>query len=377
MSNPFVPRLGNISLYLHIPFCENKCPYCAFDSFTPNEGDVGLYLELIEKEVEWWSRRLGRVTFSTCYIGGGTPTVLTGPQWLRLTGILDKYFDFQPNAEITVEANPNSLKTEHLLNWRDWRITRISLGVQSFDDAELMQLGRIHSSAQAHNALSAALAASFSVNIDLMFGLPNQTFQNWGRTLREAVASGVQHLSLYQLSFEPTSAWENKPKETLSDGYYPYKWAQWYLPRKGYKQYEIANFSKTGMESKHNTNYWREGEYLGVGLGASGYLSGWRYKNTSILREYSQFLRLNKSVIVSGERLDLEAKSKEAFILALRMNEGVDRNNFKKRFGALYEENIIKTLKTFPNDLYQITENNITLTVKGMRVANIIWTELI
>ncbi|MGI6443163.1 MAG: radical SAM family heme chaperone HemW [Synergistaceae bacterium] len=377
MLNPFVPRLRNISLYLHIPFCENKCPYCAFDSFTPNEGDVDLYLELIEKEVEWWSRRLGRVTFSTCYIGGGTPTTLTGPQWLRLTQILDKYFDFKSKAEITVEANPNSLKTEHLLHWRDWRVNRISLGVQSFDDAELIQLGRIHNSAQAHNAISAALAASFSVSIDLMFGLPKQTFQNWGRTLKESVASGVQHLSLYQLSFEPGSAWENMPKETLPDGYCPYRWAQWYLPRKGYMQYEVANFSRAGRESKHNINYWREGEYLGLGLGASGYLSGWRYKNTSVFREYSELLRLKKSVIVSGERLSLDAKSKEAFILALRMSEGINRNDYKNKYGELNEQNLIKTLRTFPNDLYEITKGNIALTAKGMRVANIIWTDLI
>lgn len=377
MSNPFVAHNGEMSLYIHIPFCEHKCPYCAYESSVPSKDDTEVYLNLLEKEIEWWNERIGKPTLSTCYIGGGTPTILNSQQWTKLTEIIDRYFNFIPSAEVAVEANPNSLKAEQLHVWRDWRINRISIGVQSFDDAELVQLGRMHTSAQAYNALSAALVAGFSVNADFMFGLPSQSFLNWGRTLKDAVKTGIHHISLYQLSLEPETVWENMPSENLTDGYYPYRWAQWYLPRKGYDQYEVSNFSKAGHESKHNINYWREGEYLGVGAGASGYLSEWRYKNIGIFKEYKELLTAGKCVLTSGERLKPKAKSREAFVLALRMADGVNRNDYREKYGVLNEQKQIDVLKSFPKDLYKITDKNIKLTAKGMRVANIIWSELI
>lgn len=377
MPNPFVSYKGNISLYLHIPFCENKCPYCAFDSFVYDNHDAEMYLDLLEKELLWWTSRMGKMTVETCYIGGGTPTTLTSPQWIRLTNILDKHFDYIDNAEVTVEANPNTLKADHLLNWNDWRVSRVSIGVQSFDDTELRQLGRTHTSAQAYNAISATLASSFSVSIDLMFGLPGQTFQNWARTLKQASLSGTHHLSLYQLTYEPNSKWQDISSDTLSDGYYPYRWAQWYLPHKGFEQYEVANFSKLQKESKHNINYWRNGEYLGVGLSASGHLSDWRYKNTNSLSNYEKLLNSGKSTICSGEKLSFEAKARETFILSLRMNKGLQRKEYIEKFGSEIEDKLIQMLFQLPKDLYEITESNIKLTPKGMRVANMIWAELI
>ncbi|MEG1799646.1 MAG: coproporphyrinogen dehydrogenase, partial [Synergistaceae bacterium] len=188
----------------------------------------------------------------------------------------DSHFIFEDGCEFTVEANPNSISAEHLALWRDWRVSRVSLGVQSFDDAELEMMGRLHSGMQAYGAMSAAMASGFSVSVDLMFGLPYQTFQGWYRNLKDAARSGVHHISLYQLSIERGTPWENLKQENLSDGYWPYRWAQWYFPKKGFIQYEISNFAKPGHESKHNLNYWNEGEYLGVGPGASGCLAGWR-----------------------------------------------------------------------------------------------------
>ncbi len=171
-TDPFEPPAGGLSLYIHVPFCERKCPYCAFESKVPSEGEIDLWLETLGKELKWWEKRIGKPSLETCYIGGGTPTVITGPQWLRLAETIDSHFTFEPEAEVTVEANPNSLKADHLLFWRDWRVSRVSIGVQSFDDAELLQLGRLHSAAQAYEAISASLASGFSVNSDFMFGLP-------------------------------------------------------------------------------------------------------------------------------------------------------------------------------------------------------------
>ncbi len=375
--NPFEPPLGRLSLYLHVPFCERKCPYCAFESAVPSSGDIDSWLGLVDRELEWWKVRIGIPELNSCYIGGGTPTLLNALQWMRLTEMIDKHFNFVHDAEISVEANPNSLKAEHLLLWRDWRVTRVSIGVQSFDDAELEQLGRLHSAAQAYGAISASLASGFSVNADFMFGFPDQTFLNWGRTLRDAVKTGIHHISLYQLTLEQNTPWENMQPELLSDGYMPYRWAQWYLPHKGYTQYEVANFAKPGKESRHNINYWRGGEYLGVGPGASGYLGGWRYKNVSGLQNYGRLLHEGRSAISSGERLDRDTAAKEAAVLALRMADGIYIADYIEKYGEAAKDNICEKLKGFPDDFYLINDIRISLTQKGMRVANRIWSELV
>jgi oxygen-independent coproporphyrinogen-3 oxidase len=375
--NPFEPPTRGLSLYIHVPFCERKCHYCAFESQVPSEGEKDLWLEMISKELGWWNKRIGRPTLSTLYIGGGTPTVLDVHQWRKLTETIDSFFSFENKSEVAVEANPNSLKSEHLLFFRDWRVTRISIGVQSFDDAELHQLGRLHTAAQAYEAISASLASGFSVNADFMFGLPSQTFANWARTLQQAAHSGIHHISLYQLSIEPGTPWESLSEDDLSDGYAPYRWAQWYMPQKGYNQYEISNFAKPGHESKHNMNYWSEKDYLGIGPGASGYIKGWRYKNVSGMAGYTKMLNEGRGVIVSGERLSVSKKAGEVAVLALRMSKGLDRGEFLQKYGVSEENRILDKFSQFPEDLYVITDNNIFLTPKGMRVANRIWSELV
>jgi len=375
--NPFEPSARGLSLYIHVPFCERKCHYCAFESQVPSEGEKDLWLEMIFKELHWWNKRIGRPTLSTLYIGGGTPTVLDVHQWRKLTENIDSFFSFENKAEVAVEANPNSLKSEHLLFFRDWRVTRLSIGVQSFDDAELHQLGRLHTAAQAYQAISASLASGFSVNADFMFGLPSQTFANWGRTLHQAAYSGIHHVSLYQLSIEPGTPWESLSEDDLLDGYAPYRWAQWYMPRKGYNQYEISNFAKLGHESRHNMNYWSEKDYLGIGPGASGYIKGWRYKNVSGLTDYAKMLNKGRGVIASGERLSVSKKAAEVAVLALRMSKGIDREEYVRKYGVSEESRILDIFSRFPEDLYLITDNNISLTPKGMRVANRIWSELV
>lgn len=376
-TSPFEPPVGGLSLYVHVPFCERKCNYCAFESGAAAEGETDQWLALLERELAWWRNRLGAVSLNTCYIGGGTPTVLTGLQWTRLCSLLERSFDFSCCLETTVEANPNSLLTDHLLTWKDWRVTRVSVGVQSFDEAELSMLGRLHTPLQAYNALSAALAAGFSVNADFMFGLPYQTLHNWARTLKDAVKSGIGHISLYQLSLEPDTPWADMDPRILPDGSAQYRWAQWYLPRKGFTQYEIANFAQNGQESKHNLNYWREGAYIGVGPGASGYIGGWRYKNVGLLSEYAARVEVGKMPAVAGERLSVDQRSREAAVLALRTAEGLERERYVNDYGLDALAEIIKKLSDMPRDLTEIDDERIVLTPKGMRVANRIWVELI
>ena len=375
--NPLEPPYGGLSLYIHVPFCGRKCPYCAFESKVPSEGERELWLEQLKKEFLWWRERIGVPSLKTCYIGGGTPTMLSGPQWKKLIESVEDNFTFFPDSEVTVEANPNSLAAEHLLEWRDWRVTRVSLGVQSFDDAELEMLGRLHSAAQAYEAVSASLASGFEVSIDLMFGLPYQTLQNWARSLKDGVKTGVKHISLDQLSLEENTPWQNMDRALLSDGYVFYRWAQWYLAQKGYNQYETANFSKPGFESRHNLNYWREGDYLGVGPSASGYLRGWRYKNVNSLREYELCLAKGTSAVSTGERLSPEASAKEASVLALRTFEGINTANYALKYGEDALSCVFGVLNNFPKELWTFDGEKITLTKKGMRVANIIWEELV
>lgn len=364
------------SLYIHVPFCERKCNYCAFESAVPREGDIDLWLGLLPRELEL--RLAGtRPRLATCYFGGGTPTVLNGPQWRRLIEIIERRFEFDKNAEVTVEANPNSLRAEQLLEWRDWRVTRLSIGVQSFDDAELAMMGRLHTASQARCALSAALASGFAVSGDFIFGLPYQSFQNWGRTLREAANFGLSHISLYQLSLEPGTPWAKLDGETLGDGYAAYRFAQWYLPKKGFTQYEVANFARPGCESRHNINYWREGDYLGIGPGAAGYIDGTRGKSYGSLTKWAEALTAGRLPSESEERLAPDARAREAAVLGLRMCSGLNIADYIRDYGEKQLEELTAKMANFPKELWKNDGERLRLTKKGMRVANLIWEELV
>lgn len=372
------PGRADISshLYIHVPFCKRKCNYCAFESAPPCEGEEKLWLSMVAREL---NMRVGRSrpVLETCYIGGGTPTVLDCALWDELISTLEDFFDFTPNAEVTVEANPESLSAGHLLAWKDWRVTRVSLGVQSFDDTELAQLGRLHSAGQARSAIAASAAAGFAVNADFMFALPGQTFANWGRTLREAASCGLSHISLYQLTIEKGTPWEHIDPASLDDGYASYRFSQWYLPLKGYSQYEIANFAKAGCESRHNMNYWREGDYLGIGPGAVSYLRGTRSKNYGSLRKYMESLCYGRLPVSFSEHLSIDRSAHEAAVLALRTAHGINLADFRDRYGGRNTDEIVSVLRGFPKDFWEDDGKNIRLTHKGMRVANRIWQELV
>ncbi|MDO4988796.1 MAG: radical SAM family heme chaperone HemW [Synergistes sp.] len=364
------------SLYVHIPFCARKCNYCAFESYVPHGTDRDDYIAAAERELKLLLNGV-RPILRTCYFGGGTPTMLSARQWQRLFAALDDNFVFADDAEVTIEANPNSLCAEQLLAWRDWRVTRVSVGVQSFDDAELEMMGRLHTAREAHCAISAALASGFDVSADFIFALPHQTFANWHRTLHEAVRSGLSHISLYQLTIEEGTPWENIPRETLPDGYYDYRWAQWYLPHKGYGQYEVANFAKAGHESRHNMNYWNEGSYYGIGPAAASYIRGTRSKNYGRLNDYISALNKKIHPTEYSEHISGDKLYREAAILALRTNRGIKRETFTQKYGNTAYSDIASIMEKFPHDLYEYDDIGIRLTKKGMRLANVIWEEIV
>jgi oxygen-independent coproporphyrinogen-3 oxidase len=366
-----------ISLYVHVPFCEKKCGYCSFNSHVPKYGEKRLWLEAVKSELALYRRMVRCTELATLYIGGGTPTTLSVSEMEELFDSISLNFKIADDAEATVEANPNSLRAEHLILWRDTFINRVSIGVQSFDDAELSFMGRLHSAGEAYESVAASLAAGFNVSLDLIFGLPWQTLHGWGRTLKDAVKSGVHHISLYQLSIEPGTPFEELDRALLPDGYEHYRWAQWYLPRKGYEQYEISNFARVGRESRHNLNYWREGEYIGVGPGASGYIDGLRYKNISDLASYAERVTKGESAAEFSERLIKEDLSRESAVLALRTTEGLSRSDYAARFGRRALEGIDVIASRMPKDLFVRDGDRFALSPKGMRVANLIWAEII
>jgi oxygen-independent coproporphyrinogen-3 oxidase len=356
-----------------VPFCEAKCVYCAFASAIKSPGDEELYLASLEREAALRSEEAG--TLDTVYIGGGTPTALSERAWERLTETLERHFDFANDAEFTVEANPNSLTRDHIGIWRNYRVNRVSIGVQSLTDSRLAYLGRIHTAMQAQSAVARSLDAGFSVSADMMFGLPDETIRDWGRDLKSAVALGTRHISIYQLTMEPGTPLAARDT-ALPDGYAQYRYAQWRLPRHGLAQYEVASFARAGYESRHNLNYWSDGEYLGLGPSAWSYVGGARSKNAPTLAEYARMLESGSPEIYS-ERLEGEAAARQAAVLALRTAGGVDREKFADRYGEEHARAIMRDIAGFPGDLVDMDAKSVRLTAKGLRVGNAIWNEIV
>ena len=382
------------SLYLHVPFCASKCGYCAFysepveTSTSPNSSISSIpSIPSIEKWLLALSREAGHIRaiwegrprLRTLYVGGGTPTILSLSEWERLLRILEGAFDFSGTEEVTVEANPCSLTEGHLRLWRDSFVTRVSLGVQSLQDEDLVWLGRRHDAREALLALEKTCSFGFDVSADLIFGLPSQTLRTWRDSLRRVLGSGAGHVSAYQLTLEPgTPLGDASP--SLPDGYSFYCFAQWYLPRKGLEQYEIASFSRPGKECRHNAAYWRQEPVLALGPGAWGYLWGFRYRNASTLREYAD-LAAAQPPIAEAERLGGSegdvSRGVEAAILALRTKWGIHRASFAAQFGEELMEKVLDVLGRIPPRLVRFFEGGVCLTPSGMRVGNAIWVELL
>jgi oxygen-independent coproporphyrinogen-3 oxidase len=379
----------SFSLYLHVPFCLSKCAYCSFYSrplAACAPGAPETWLAALSREAERLSAVWGGpVPLRTAYVGGGTPSVLSLSQWKRLNRILEGAFDFSGIVEYTVEANPCSLTDGHLALWSGSSVTRVSLGVQSLKDEELSWLGRRHDAKTALAALDRALSYGFDVSADLIFGLPSlrfpfQTLRTWHDSLRRVLASGAGHVSAYQLTIEPGSLLE-KAGPSLPDGYPFYRFAQWYLPRKGLEQYEIASFARPGKECLHNLAYWRQENVLALGPAAWGYLDrgsdGFRYRNAPTLEEYAEAaLPGGRLSIAWAECLEGREKGTEAAILALRTKRGFDTEAFAARFGRDLADGVLEVLRGVPPRLVRFEGGKVCLTPAGMRVGNAIWAEI-
>ncbi|MDR1049454.1 MAG: radical SAM family heme chaperone HemW [Synergistaceae bacterium] len=365
----------SFALYLHVPFCVAKCGYCSFYSRVTDESAVEGWLAGVSREAgrlaALWG---GPLPLETAYVGGGTPSTLSLAVWKRLLHVLEDAFRFSETVEATVEANPHSLTDGHLALWRGF-FTRVSLGVQSLQDGELAWLGRRHGADDALRALEKILSRGFDASADLLFSLPAQTLRAWHDSLRRTAAAGAGHISTYQLTPEPGTPLGNAAP-ALPDGYPFYRFAQWYLERKGMEQYEIASFSLPGKECRHNLAYWRQGNVLGLGPSAWGYLDGFRYRNAPSLEEYVPATEA-RFPAAGAERLEGRARGVEAAILALRTKWGVELAPFSARFGQKLTDDLLEALRGVPPRLVRFEKASVRLTPPGMRVGNAIWSGLL
>ena len=328
------------SAYVHIPFCTQICYYCDFSKVFIKNQPVDSYLEHLIEEYHSYNIKKLR----TLYIGGGTPTALSAPQLAFLLEKLTDKLDLSYLEELTIEANPGDLDQEKIAVLKDSPVNRVSLGVQTFNDRMLKQIGRSHLEKDIYENIANLKKAGFdNISIDLIYALPKQTMDDVKTNVAKAIALDIPHMSLYSLILENHTVFMNRmrrgklplPKEDLEAEMFDYIIAE--LEKAGFEHYEISNFSKPGFESRHNLMYWDNAEYYGIGAGASGYVDGVRYKNHGPIRHYLQAVEAGNAR-VQEEVLTLKEKMEEEMFLGLRKKSGVSKKRFEEKFGISFED---------------------------------------
>ncbi len=376
-----------LSLYLHIPFCQRKCPYCDFNTYAGREGEYDAFVKALVQDVAETGQALGRPPVRTVFLGGGTPTVLEPGQLEVIFEALHGAFDILPDAEITSEANPGTVDARRFEMLRALGVNRLSMGVQSFDDAELRFLGRIHNATEALAAYHLARRVGFqNINLDFMFGLPGQSPEVWRNTLQTAIDLDTEHLSLYSLTVEPgtaLAAWVARGQVSAPDPDRAadlYELAQELLARAGFVQYEISNWARGPLgddllprfASRHNVVYWRNEPYLGFGPGAHGWYQGVRRAVVSDVGEYIRRVASGEPYWSMEEPIPPELEMGETMMLGLRLVQaGVERAAFRERFGRdvteVYPDQISSLLAA---ELIELTPERVRLTPQALLIGN-------
>ena len=380
-------------LYIHIPFCRQKCFYCDFPSFAGREKKIDRYLQALEQEFALLRQRVHskdnvkdterNFVPRTIYIGGGTPTALNAHQLEKLLEIVQKYVAVA--EEFTVEMNPGTVDREKLLLLQQAGVNRLSVGVQSFDDNCLQKIGRIHTAQEAVNTIELAHNLGFdNISLDLIYGLPQQDREILTQSVERALTLPVQHISIYGLQLEEGTAFQRMadmgklqlPTDELVEALYDYIVEK--LPEAGYQRYEISNYAMPGYESKHNLSYWQDVDYLGLGSGAHSYWQGTRYENPRGIDDYISVLEAGRLPATLEEQVDRQAHMEEYCFLGLRTAAGIDKNLFQQKFGVdlftIYGRTIEKLVA---QDLLQHTARGIALTTLGMKYGNQVFGEFL
>jgi len=368
------------ALYIHIPFCTNKCHYCDFTSYILKGQPVDEYLDALELEMRLTTEQWKPKQIKTVFVGGGTPTVLTPPQMEKFLSSVHRWFPLADDVEFSMEANPGTTDRDKLQAMKDGGVNRISFGVQSFDNELLKRIGRIHEVDDVYRSLENARAVGFTnMSIDLMFGLPGQTVELLDESVQKALELDLPHYSLYSLKIEENTLFHRlyernelvlPPEE---DEYKMYLHLIDRITEAGYKHYEISNFAKPGYESRHNSTYWRNEPYYGLGTGAHGYVNRQRHMNIKGVQPY---IDACKSKLPRLEQYDIsEQEAKEDFMMVgLRLLDGVTASRYSEQFpqsmleadfGEMIERQIKQGLmERIPADqdtIYRLTKQGLLL----------------
>lgn len=366
----------DLGIYLHIPFCLQKCKYCDFVSFKSSEEEKQIYVSAIIKEIKQLSKYAKDRTVSTVYVGGGTPTTLSSGQLTKIINCVFENFNINSDAEITVEANPETVSLKYLRELKACNVNRISMGVQAMNNHSLKTIGRIHDVKKVIESYVSCVVAGFkNINYDLIFALPNQSKKEFLDGLNGLLKLQPPHISLYSLQLEEgTKLFEEKDNfKFVSENeeremYYN---AREILEKHGLYQYEISNFAKKGYESRHNERYWNCEEYLGIGLNASSYFNNVRYQNPDKFNEYLDFIDKFRPLYEEGSPLTKEEQQSEFIVLGLRKTDGISIKEFEEKFSenilSIYEQQIKKHID---NKLLILTDDRLYLTEKGMDLSN-------
>lgn len=374
-------NMKEISLYIHIPFCKQKCLYCDFPSYSGKEKLMDRYIEALKKEI---IQKAKGYNINSIFIGGGTPSYLNNLNLESLLITLNK-LRLNNTLEFTMECNPGTLDKEKLTIMKKYKVNRISMGLQSTNDTVLKKIGRIHSFEEFKNNYLLARNIGFdNINVDLMFGLPNQTVEEWRKSLETVAKVNPEHISAYSLIIEEgTHFYElyegNKlklPEEDKERAMYLI--TKEILNKYNYHQYEISNFAREGKECFHNKVYWKCNEYLGLGVSASSFINKKRIKNIDNIEEYIEKINKDESVLEEIHVNDLKDDMEEFMFMGLRMVKGINISEFKERFdkdiyeiyGDIIEKNISK-------ELLICNSGKLCLSQRGMEISNYIMSDFI
>ena len=386
----------NVGLYIHIPFCKQKCQYCDFKSYAGKEKFIDTYIRWLEFELkgvgegnrlDYENNLDDLAVVKSIYIGGGTPSFIDGKYIEEILSIANEYYTVDDNAEITIEVNPGTIDKDKFETYLRNGINRISIGLQSTHDRLLKELGRIHTYQDFLNTYNLARSVGFkNINVDLMLGLPNQSLQDLEESLKEIIKLNPEHISVYSLIIEEGTPFYDKlemneivlPDDELERKMY---WVtKKELENAGYIHYEISNFAKPGFESKHNLSCWNQEEYIGIGVAAHSYTNDVRYSNIDSIEEYIKNYEEDNETdnFVFHEKQTKISKMKEFMMLGLRKIQGIRIQDFKNKFGEnpiyLYRKELEKLVN---EGLLEIDGDVIKLTNKGIDLANLVWEEFV
>ena len=375
----------DLGLYIHIPFCVKKCEYCDFLSWSAGEEEREQYVNALLSEIESYKEFAKGYRVSTVFIGGGTPSVLLPKQMERILQKVYEVFDLEKRPEITIEVNPGTVDEEKLQCYKENKINRLSIGLQSVKDDKLRLLGRIHTYQDFVDSYELARKVGLdNISVDLISSIPGQNLQEWKEELETAAAQKPEHISVYQLIIEEGTPFYEKyaehpellPDEETSREIY--LWTGKFLKEAGYEQYEISNYAKSGKESRHNLKYWERGDYLGLGLGAASMVRNIRMSNTKDMKVYLERCSQPKTMREDVQFLEEPRQMEEFMFLGLRKTRGISKKEFRRIFGRdidmVYEKALHKCLE---NGMLVEHKDWISLSEEGVLLSNAVLSEFL